>query len=74
MVAQRREEEGHMLAATRVKPSKHPQGGYCYANVDTGRPVVPAAYEHVYLAEVHFGQDYINQQATLAWAADAACA
>jgi hypothetical protein len=50
MMAQRREEEGHMMAATRVKPGKHPQGGYVYTNVDTGRAVYPHDYERVYLA------------------------
>lgn len=54
MVAQRREEEGHMMQATRVKPAKHPQGGYYYTSLDTGRTVYPHDYERVYLAGESF--------------------
>jgi hypothetical protein len=39
-----------MMQATRVRPGKHPTGGYQYANVDTGRMVYPHDYERVYLA------------------------
>jgi hypothetical protein len=41
--------------ATRVKPGKHPAGGYVYTHVDTGRPVYPHDYERVYLAGAWVG-------------------
>jgi ABC-type lipoprotein export system ATPase subunit len=71
MVAQRREEEGHMLRATRVRPHKHPQGGYYYVHVDTGRAVSAHDYEKLYLAEVGYATDFINAQAVEGWAAEA---
>ena len=37
MSAQRRAEEEHMRAATRVRPAKHPRGGVVYADTETGK-------------------------------------
>jgi hypothetical protein len=72
MVGQRREEEAHMARATLVRPQKHPQGGYYYVSVETGRAVPPHDYEKVYLAEVSFATEFINAQAIEGWAAEAA--
>jgi hypothetical protein len=36
MSGQRRAEEEHMACTTRVKPAKHPRGGYMYVDIDTG--------------------------------------
>jgi len=72
MVGQRREEEAHMARATLVRPQKHPQGGYYYVSVETGRAVPPHDYEKVYLSEVSFATEFINTQAIEGWAAEAA--
>ena len=72
MVAQRREEEAHMARATLVRPQKHPQGGYYYVSVETGRAVPPHDYEKVYLSEVNFATEFINAQAIEGWTEEAA--
>jgi hypothetical protein len=36
MSGQRKAEEEHMACTTRVKPAKHPRGGYMYVDIDTG--------------------------------------
>lgn len=71
MNKQRKDEEAHMLASTGVRPSRNPRGGYIYTHELTGVPISVEDYTRLYLAEIHYASDFIDEQAMRVWAVDA---
>jgi len=61
-----------MRRVTRIKPQKHPRGGYYYMHVDSGQQVSEHDYEVEYMKEVVYGSAYVASVTLEAWRNEAA--